>query len=261
MDTQRGVVISRKLIFNKLADLIQALATDPDDTLYSDLCAVVAAFEEGRPDSDVDEKLGALYWFLLDQINGMHWRDVPAISRNAFAAVSVALCSVALSREHVTNAELQDIYRVADIGLLLGSEYAYADLQNILQELDKRREMLPVPLADGITTATVGNGPGFSSETRQAYVRALNHEATIVHRKPVARKVAPSLNEFMRDHLSISEPCVLTGCVDHWPAAAEGSGRRWSDLDYIQRGKNLELCNAFRYLISQVYCVCSFMRA
>ena len=53
-------------------------------------------------------------------------------------------------------------------------------------------------------------------------------------RKAIMRVEAPSLSEFLEQHMNTRVPVILTGAMEHWPALGPGE-RAWSDLDYLRR--------------------------
>lgn len=156
---------------------------------------------------------------LLDQINGMHWRDVPSASRDAFSFVSLLLC-----RLFVDRAEKRDeLYSILDAALLLGSDFAYDDIQRQLSALDAALKIyeprLPSPVPSKIRTV--------SPRLRRVVLATSSLD-------PVPVEDTPTLERFLDIYMTAGRPVLLRGCAAHWPAMH--GPRAWSNLDYIKHG-------------------------
>ena len=137
----------------------------------------------------------------------------------------------------------KDIYSVLDTALLLGSDYAYQDIQDRLAVLDAPlvTNVIIVPTTDiGLDTTfsceKINHHNELSNQLLQTFICApLSLSSSNTHLPMVA---APSLDKFEKDYMLLGLPVVLTECVTHWPALS--GPRSWSNLNYIKQGKLIE---------------------
>lgn len=163
--------------------------------------------------------------YLLDQINGVHWRDVPTVSRDAFSLISLLIC-----RQHTSTAEKRlDVYKVLDTALLLGSDFTYDEIQRQLAELD---EGLADAVESEYTPLPVFSLEAASDDSSPLTALIFQEHKNICSQIPL--DYSPSLQRFYQRYLTAGSPVVMMGCVDHWPAMA--GPRAWSNLRYIRHG-------------------------
>lgn len=169
----------------------------------------------------VEKQLAELYWYVLDQLNGMNWRDVPDESRDAFSAVSLLIYRSTKAKA-LASGKTDELYKILDIALLLGSCLKYDEIQFELSQLDDAaRGVLPQPLPAAAAELFT---PDFYDIVSRQPTRS-GHIPTIT---------CPSLESFYDDYLLADKPVVLKGCVEHWPAMA--GDRSWKNLNYINKG-------------------------
>ena len=176
-------------------------------------------------DSIADCSVDGALRYLLDQLNGMHWRDVPAVSRDAFSLISLLLCRTYADVE----SKRLEVYSVLDSALLLGSDFAYDDIQAMLRAMDNRS----APGAEGLPPAS----PTRLKEEplpAQLFNMAYGSPSSL---GVVGSVECPGLDDFLEEHMIPGSPVVLRGCLEHWPALS--GPRAWANLDYIRRGECL----------------------
>jgi len=78
-------------------------------------------------------------------------------------------------------------------------------------------------------------GKDISLSPPQKYTRI---EASIMIEYPLDRVSCPSIEEFLINYFSQSQPIILTDCMEHWPAL---SSRPWKNLEYLRSVTNHRL--------------------
>lgn len=185
--------------------------------------------------ADFRDALSDLYWHLMDQINGLHWRDVPKATRDTFSAVSLLVCKTALSVWRGDEVVLEEMFKVCDVALLLGSDFAYRELQSLLETLDET-----IALRRRDTSSPPASTP-FERSWRRArstlsYLPAIlqprQRHLGQVTALPGPVSMASFRDDFMCEGLPVK---FLCGSIEHWPARVPGQ-RAWNNIDYIHRG-------------------------
>ena len=201
--------------------------------------------------------------YLWECLHTLNWKDTSGAYRDAYgtAALILALCESEKLDDNSGKFNVVDSIRTLDMGLLLGSEFMRPILQEFASNLQKRymimsrdnanigrqqrnqvqqiqqhqtsqpQQQQQVPPAkrrrqSGYRTAapsyacppvTLPVGPGPKSLCT-----------------PVQRLSRPALADFYHEYLLPGTPCVLTGCIDHWPAFQ--GPRCWKNLFYLKTG-------------------------
>lgn len=175
-----------------------------------------------------------LYWYLMDQINGLHWRDVAKATRDAFSAMSLFVCKQALSAWSGDELALKEMYKVCDIAILLGSDFAYDELQNLLHQLDQISAASFATISDEkhIKVHPSWRHPvcckSYLPPILQPRQKRLGGVLELAQPVPIS-----TLRD---DFMSRSVPVKFKrGIIEHWPARGPGE-RAWNNVDYILRG-------------------------
>jgi len=158
------------------------------------------------------------------ELHALHWKDVSSHLRDLF---SIAALIVIILHLQDSSSNITDLMRIADTGILLGTDiFILQKLQDILKDLSSIQ-------CNPIYSQSSNIKKRKRQETRcdSNIIRAsppMNRSQTIItqiHR--------PSVYLFFDGFLLKSVPCVLSGCIDDWPALEKGGERAWSNLEYI----------------------------
>jgi hypothetical protein len=189
--------------------------------------------------TDLTYSLSELYWHLMDEINGLHWRDVPRATRDAFSGVSVLVCKTALSSWRGDEVALKEMFKVCDVALLLGSDFAYPELQSLLETLDRllasHQDSSPTGL---LLSHRSWRRPISTMGYLPAILKPLQRHLGRVLELPGPVSIAAFRDDFMRHGLPVK---FLCGTFEHWPARMPGE-RAWNNLQYIHRGVYAYVC-------------------
>jgi len=127
------------------------------------------------------------------------------------------------------NSNMTDLMRIADIGILLGSDvFSIQKLQDILAQLPSMQKNSLCN--DSLNIKKRKRRIRRDSITNIALSQLDRTYTTI----PYNRRLSVYL--FFEGYLLNSIPCVLSGCIDDWPALKNGGERAWSNLSYIIQG-------------------------
>ena len=159
---------------------------------------------------------------IWEHLNTGHWKDVHLSWRRAFTIVSFLL-AVAEFSMHKECADLRDIIRICDMGLLMGAPLMNNVLARLADELHQNLRSVNQSDLSGDDQRAENDNAAKRSKLDPVDQVLLRGDCVSVER-------CPSLERFFNDYMSTGTPVIIQNCMDHWPSMCE---RRWS-TDYLR---------------------------
>jgi hypothetical protein len=157
--------------------------------------------------------------YLWEAIHAVPFKQVHQGYRDAFGWVALVQATLASLTGTPSSSHNQRI----DVGILLGSDYYHESLMKLLVRRPSAEKRFA---ADG-TVEPFPKRTRAPSQQHQTYPFLSNK--TLVP-GVIKRLHTPDLRSFYEQHLLLSEPVLLTGCIGDWPAMT-----KWSSTDYLSQ--------------------------
>ena len=187
--------------------------------------------------------------YTWEKLHSGVWSDVSIGWRKLYALSSLLKAMSIASRE---NESLDTALLALDKGILLGAPVLGGALNSLAASLSFHIKQTKLSAVDGKSViAPPPNPPPSQGEqstsVKRREIKLRNYKSVKLNEKDsdddisvstkrlksgtdmapdisTPLKHSPSLNEFLSHHMRSSEPAVLTGCMEHWPAL---SCRKW----------------------------------
>eukprot|EP01102_Stenamoeba_stenopodia_P008237 TRINITY_DN234_c5_g1_i1.p1 TRINITY_DN234_c5_g1~~TRINITY_DN234_c5_g1_i1.p1 ORF type:complete len:509 (+),score=155.15 TRINITY_DN234_c5_g1_i1:47-1528(+) len=186
-----------------------------------------------------------------EQLHMGHWKDVAIEWRELYSYANYlkALCEMWFDRR-------RDAIKTLDLALMMGGPSLHDVINDLIQRIDDDYN-------DGVGGAEVASrkkrktNAGYEhmgekeedsdseADSSDEYLEEEEEEVQVTDDLPslvkemradrqIVRIRTPSMETFLRQHMLPRTPVILTGVMETWPAYAEDSSRRWSNLQYLK---------------------------
>lgn len=155
--------------------------------------------------------------YLWEAIHAVHFKQVQPGYRDAFGWVVLVQATLA----SLTGTQSSSHNQRIDIGILLGSDYYHESLMQLLVQRPSAEKRLAEVTVESLPKRT---------KTASLQHRLYPFLSQMLGHGIIERLQTPDLRCFYEQHLLVSEPAVLMGCIDDWPAVS-----KWSNIDYLSQ--------------------------
>lgn len=201
-----------------MQNIVQKAHSFLEDVRFANDKSIVSVFKQTLQklrDEEVitKQEIEVLKEICWEKLHTGHWKDVSVHWRDAFALVQLLITSV-------PDFEIPVKLQALDLGLMMGGDIFREDLESLMQNLEKRVKKRKTGFAGGLSKR---------SKTMEDYL-PLGSLSSTGQRPKIESGL--SLERFWKDYLSKgsnSEPCILQGLTQTWPAFT-----KWTDLDYFR---------------------------
>ncbi|KAL3669651.1 hypothetical protein V7S43_005035 [Phytophthora oleae] len=193
-----------------IADLLQRAANSEDEELVEALAS--AAYERS--------------W---EKLHCGSWKDVLPVWREAFGVASVLQARCLMRRK-----QFMECLRMLDMCIMMAGPMAPPETHKLIANIEEQLTEDKQQDVPNVSPSRRFKRPRLEVEGVQRLGGQVK-EPTLT--SPVRRLEMPTLEEFRRNVMLQSEPVVITGAMEFWPALGRTAGpeRAWADVKYLRR--------------------------